>query len=612
MPKKQQWHGAISRRQAIALTGAAGVGALAGCTGNGDDDDESPEDIIGNGGGNGNGGTATDYDEDYEDNMNEVTPGNDVNPFGGEYIFNTYHTGWNPGDVQEMSYEYLTVYNTATGEFVPRIAEDWDHDQDAGLTRVYLNDDYGWSDGSPVTAHDFVTSYKLAAYLDQEIGNYVNPEDITTDGDYAFQLQLRDDYRELNEELWFNQFLESLLSISEAEYGEFVERFDDADGEDEISSIQEDVASYDPHWDDALFSGPFVWVEANEQFADQVPNPHHPIAKDWDFYLRHGMHIEEAGLRAEEVDFVHQEATLQDLPDIYEEAPVSFSGQVFTLLFGPENEWIRDYPEVRQAIAHAVDFENIVEVAAPGTPVDPYSGGIDSGYIEHFVHDDVLDAMTNYAPADTGRATELLEGAGFSLDDDEWYTPDDEQFELFFPVGDWFGTPSEMAYNNLAEFGIEVDYFMEEMGIWNADHGDSHDYDISMHLNYGQSRQYHAHSDLNEELFGTYRGAVTEREMFDEVVEVPEVGNPDGDMVTIDLRENVEALAVAQSEDEVLDLASELAWAHNYLLPGAMIHPWSEHYWVNTGEWDFDIESDDWMTSNRITHYFIENGLQPR
>lgn len=30
----------------------------------------------------------------------------------------------------------------------------------------------------------------------------------------------------------------------------------------------------------------------------------------------------------------------------------------------------------------------------------------------------------------------------------------------------------------------------------------------------------------------------------------------------------------------------------------------------SAANWDFDVEFDDWLTSNRIAHYMIENGLE--
>ncbi len=603
MVEKYQRSVTISRRRMLELTGIAGIGTIAGCLG-GDDDDS---DLL-------NQGLETvdvDYNENYEEEMNEAVPGGEINPYNGEHIFNPYHTSWNPGEVQETSFEYLAIYSTEQGEFIPRIAENWEIDEQTGATRIEISDEYGWSDGSQITSADFVTALKLSAYLDQGIETYVDPNDITTDGEYAFELQPREEYQSIERELWINQWAETLLNVSETHYSQFIERFEDA-GDDEVEQIQQDVVSFEPEWDQALFSGPFVFIEANEEYADQIPNPEHPIAQDWEFYLRYGRAKDEAGLRAGEVDWRHNDPTLQDLPEKYDTPPVSYSGQSFALLFGPEDEYISNDPRVRQALSHVVDFKTLVAEVAPDTPADTYSCGIDAGYVEFFVKDSVLEAMTNYIPENRDRATELLEDAGFTQEDGDWYTPDGDRWELNFPVGDWFQQPSEMIYNNLNEFGIGVDYYIEEMPTWQAEVEDGSQYDISVHLNYGMARDYHAHADLQEELFGPTRGAVSERELFGNEVEVPEIGNPDGDMITVNFEETLNALSTAQNDDKVVQHATRLAWAHNHLLPGTMIHPWSEHYWVNAGEWNFDLESDAWLTSNRITHYFLEHGLEPQ
>lgn len=606
MPANNDPQRYLSRRQAIALTGAAGVGSLAGCLG-GDGDDGVPDALE-----DGTGEVDAEFPEDYEETMNQAVPGGSANPFGAEYIFNPFHTQWNAGDVQELSFEYLAVYHTGEGEFVPRVADDWEVNRDTGITRVELSEEYGWSDGSDVTAQDFVTTMKLNSYMGLGLQDYVDIENgIRTDGEYAFEIELIDELQDLEQELWMNAWAETLLHVNHEQYGGFVERFDEAETDEEIEAVQRDVISYEPEWNEVLYSGPLMFVEANEQYADQVPNQNHPAAAEWDFYLRHGEYEEEPGLRAEEVTWRHNDPTLQDLPERYDEPPVSFSGQSFAILFGTEDEYIRDYPEVRKAISYAVDFENIVNVTAPGTPVDTLSAGIDFGYAEHFIHDDVMDAMANYAPRDTDRATDLLEDAGFTQEDGNWLTPDGNEWELNFPVGDWFADHSEIIANNLNEFGITVDHYIDEMPTWQSEVEADNAYDLTVQLNYGMARDYHAYSDLDEELNNPDRGILTERPLFDAVVEVPEIGNPDGDTVEIDLEEELSGIQTAANDEELLESSTALAWAHNQLLPGAMIFPWSEHYWVDAGGYDFDIESDDWLTSNRIAHYLIENGLQP-
>lgn len=609
MPAKKHRKEYLSRRKMLALSGATGAAALAGCFG-------------GNGEGNGNsseddllGPTPEEVDNDipdgYEDNFAEAVPGGAVNPYDGEYIFNNFHSQWNSGDAQEMLFEYVAVFSAADGEFIPRVATEWETDENL-LTRVEISEDYGWSDGTELTAADIVTTIKMDAYM---LGNdFVDVDSVQTDGDYAFELQPTEDYQDLEEDLWLNQWIETIIHSSDGQYGDFVERFDEAEGDDERESIQEDVINYAPEWNQTRYSGPFAFAEANEQYADMVPNQNHPATDGWEFYIRHGEYEGEEGMRAGEVDWAHNEdATLDDLPDEYDEPPVSFSGQTFAVLFGTEDELIRDNPEVRQAIAYAIDLESITEVTQGATvPVDEYSAGIDMGYIEQFVHEDVLDAMPNYAPQDTDTAEQLLQDVGFERDDDDtWLTPDGETWTLNFPVGNWFEDHSEMVSNDLSEFGIEMDHFVQEMPTWQSEVEPDNAFDLTCHLNYGMARQFHAHADLDEEFNSSVRGLFTERTgMIEEEVEVPPVGEPDSDeTITINIPERLDDLATASDEEEMMDAASELGWMHNQLLPAVHGFPWNEHYWVNAGDWNFDLESDDWTTSNRITHYFLQNGL---
>lgn len=599
-----QWN-RLSRRKLLALTGTAGIGVLAGCSGGNNPD--NPGDIKG-----ATDESSSDLDSvgDYEKNMSQLVPSGAVNPYDGEYIFNPYHTSWNPGDAQEMSYEYLAVYNTAKGEFIPRVGKEWSHKD--GVSTVTLNEDYAWSDGTPVTAKDFVTNYKLAIYMEQPISEFLNPDGVRTTGEYSFELQPKKEFSNIETNLWYNQWLESVVHTPASHFGEFVKKFDNASSDSEIKSIRQEVINYDPHWDEMVFSGPFVYIEANEEYADQVPNPHHPIAKDFGFYQRHGVYEDEAGLRAGEVDYHHQSSTLKQLPKKYDSPPVAFSGQSFALLYGPEDEFIKNDPRVRKALAFAINTKKVVKSTKKGTPVDKHSGGIGSGYINHFVKKDVLSSMTNYVPRDTERARTLLEDAGFSKNSGSWHTPDGTKWKLNFPVGNWFSTPSQLIADNLSQFGINVDHYVDEMATWNAEVEQNLNYDISLHLDYGRARQYHAYPDLENVYFGSKRGAVNEVGSLAKQVEVPKTGNPNSATTKLDIRKTLDKLSVAGSQKEVTNHATRLSWAHNQLLPGVQLFPWSEFYWVNAGEWNFDLETDVWKTSNRIAHYFLQNGLQQK
>ncbi|MEX2496394.1 MAG: peptide ABC transporter substrate-binding protein [Woeseia sp.] len=87
------------------------------------------------------------------------------------------------GDVQRDLGEGLTGY-TATGELVPRAAESWQISEDGREYRFTLRPGARWSNGDPVTAADFVYSFRrlvdpaTAAFYSQSVIDIENAADI--------------------------------------------------------------------------------------------------------------------------------------------------------------------------------------------------------------------------------------------------------------------------------------------------------------------------------------------------------------------------------------------------------------------------------------------------
>ena len=57
-------------------------------------------------------------------------------------------------------YDGLTGIDQATGEVVPRVAESWEANEDSTVYTFHLRPDAQWSDGTPITAEDFVYSWR--------------------------------------------------------------------------------------------------------------------------------------------------------------------------------------------------------------------------------------------------------------------------------------------------------------------------------------------------------------------------------------------------------------------------------------------------------------------
>lgn len=57
-------------------------------------------------------------------------------------------------------YDCLTTYDPRTAEPIPCLAETWDHNADSSVWTFHLRHDAKWTDGNPITAEDFVYSWR--------------------------------------------------------------------------------------------------------------------------------------------------------------------------------------------------------------------------------------------------------------------------------------------------------------------------------------------------------------------------------------------------------------------------------------------------------------------
>jgi len=64
------------------------------------------------------------------------------------------------------TFEGLCTYDPQTFTVQPGVAESWDVSDDGLTYTFHLRDDARWSDGSPVTTHDFITAWRLALLPD--------------------------------------------------------------------------------------------------------------------------------------------------------------------------------------------------------------------------------------------------------------------------------------------------------------------------------------------------------------------------------------------------------------------------------------------------------------
>lgn len=121
------------------------------------------------------------------------------------------HDSW----ILEHAFEGLTK-KTPEGEIVEGMAKDWEVSDDGITWTFHLRDDVKWSNGDPVTAHDFEYAWK----------HVLNPE---TASDYAYQMyyleggeeynssENKDEYAELEENVGVKALDDHTLEVNLAE-----------------------------------------------------------------------------------------------------------------------------------------------------------------------------------------------------------------------------------------------------------------------------------------------------------------------------------------------------------------------------------------------------------
>ncbi|MEX2275010.1 MAG: ABC transporter substrate-binding protein [Actinomycetota bacterium] len=263
------------------------------------------------------------------------------------------------GFVYSFMYETLLDFAQDDLSTVPGLAESWTQSED-GLTWTFtLREGLTWSDGEPLTAHDF--EWFANFIVDNDIGEYIDNFPFTD------SIEATDD-RTI---VWkttkptAQPGLPGILVLPEHVFGDM--------------SVEE-FLEY-PNDDFPVVSGPFTIAEWKKgQFLRMEANPsYYRGAPQVDEVVFRQFGTDEAVVQALQrgtVDYgeyipANLFETLQDEPDIgtHVGGSANFTNLNFNLYDGDEQS--TGHPalfdvELRRAIAHAIDKERLVEVAVQG------------------------------------------------------------------------------------------------------------------------------------------------------------------------------------------------------------------------------------------------------
>ncbi|NGM67744.1 ABC transporter substrate-binding protein [Natronolimnobius sp. AArcel1] len=598
----------LTRRMALKSGAIGGAAMLAGCMGGGDD-----------GNGNGDGGPSGELvqervEKSFTKSLHRGTYGMD-------------NASWNPFDPSnEMAdfdppgliYDPPLVHYQSHDTFQGVIANNWEDEDDSIL--VELNDNWTWHDGDSVTVHDWITDLDIWFAISEITSPDDNPSTYIGDyeavDDYTIRFHLRDDFT--MESVLINEIANGPLIIKEdvgsPSFGEWRDDLVDVDPEsDEATELVSDFQEWSPEIDEVVGNGPFELVEVTDtSFVTEVYDDH-PNADNIYFEEYVIEHHEDQVLAFMEgaVDAIG--LNLPDSPDVMEQLPDHHEinrdfDHLWSILFNfgdyswsdspasdPTNQPITADENVRKAIAYALDRDQIA-TSVPSEyelyelpPTFLNQTAVDEGLVD-------IDGYDNY-DTDLERATELMEEAGYELDDDMWYDEDGEpaELELLAQSGTSVQVDAlDSVQYQLNEFGFDanlnaVDEATYGESRFNGDHDllfDNHPVFSIMGMTFVDF-VWDWFSQLNHIDYGDEEWEVSD-----------EIGNPDASgTMSINVLDEIEQLHLTGDDEYV----QRLTWWYNQALPMYGIVIAGDYGAIQADEWH--VDGPDELLDNRVAEF---------
>ena len=389
---------------------------------------------------------------------------------GGEYPRNEtlYTTGtawgpptsWNPmmrgghavGTIG-LVYEPLFLFDTDTGEYVPWLAEsdEWPSED---VHEITLREGVTWSDGEPLVADDVVTTLELGqldAVPYSNVWNYIESVEATDERTVTVT------FSESRPQEWMNWAYSNPI-LPDHIWSELSET-------DVTEGANEDPVGTGSYVYESHDDGRMVWERNDDWWATE--------ALDLDMDARYIVDIVNASnevtmgmLHQHEVDLsnnflpgIDQVLNSDDnITSFYDGPPYMKSANTAWLVPNLTREPLNDVA-FRQALAHAIDLEQIVEgpyanLVQPASPT-----GLLPEWDDYIDHELVEEKGFTYS---ADEAVAILEEAGYLDEDGDGYveTPDGDPISLTLEVPsgwtDWMEAARLIA-TNAQDVGINIE-----------------------------------------------------------------------------------------------------------------------------------------------------------
>lgn len=486
--------------------------------------------------------------------------------------------------VQPFLFEPLTDYSALPEkEYRPAALESFKMEGKT-LTMV-LRDGLKWSDGSPLTVDDVLTSLYMQAAkgtLWQVAESVEKVDERTLVVEFVNESPLN-----------LNLILPTYIMTPAATYGDFaaelrdyVEQYRvwdeatgrykfDAAGQDVINDINTRLGNYKPDpLKDVLFSGPYVLTGVTSAEMIFEANPHYymevKIPKIRALRSASGESFATAVL---EEAFTVENGGLS--PEMTQQVENKFKDKLRTI-FIPEFSQIGylfnyqkypfNIPEVRKAFAYMMDRETLIKLAEPGSFVsDTHATGMLPSLIPAYSSQAFLDSLTDYS-YNPAKAEELLTSIGWKKVNGKWANENGKVVRIeLVTIGSWPSLmfPSEAYATMLKEAGFEVEFKPMEFAAM-IDYMNKGEHQIASYFVPSMSTYAHPWEVYNQAYLGAYAGRMNLPQLEpgeDRILKAPSTGKE------YNVTQLLARLYEATDPDEVRSITEDLMTLTNDLVP---------------------------------------------
>ncbi|CAM3714846.1 ABC transporter substrate-binding protein [Marinicrinis lubricantis] len=380
----------------------------------------------------------------------------------------------NYGNSRELIYETLFMINMLDGNLEPLLGTEYSWSDDLTL-HIELNPDAKWNDGTPFTSDDVVYTYKLADKYEINWTSYWDYiSDVTADGPHAVNILLNPDNPN---KLTVLESIE-LIPMLPKHIWEAIEQKHSGD----LAEIRKEVNP------DPVGTGPYKMYYYNDQKITLIRDDNYwgqslfgglPAPK----YITHVIYKDNA---AGDLAFKNGEVDVsqQFIPQVWkmwedgapvktylEEEPYYLAGSMPSIFFNMSEPGL-DNADVRRAIAMAIDYDKISELAMSGysdtlKPSLTLNTPAEMKYIEE---DEIKSLQWT---TDVEAANQLLDDIGAEKGGDGIRVLNGVRlgpYDIEAPYGwsDW-NAALEIVAQNAKAIGIEIRTKFPEAPVWTND-----------------------------------------------------------------------------------------------------------------------------------------------